>query len=195
MNINERIKGIKEYFNLFNVTEEGSYVLVTFGKKWIVPNDVYTHIRRGKTNKAEGQYYFMADTDVDPSDIFDAVEYVIDYNKELIAKSELFAIKIKELQTIFEEESLETLNTLEFVFSTDDIPYTSVSFDKKNEEKNVSTFPDANKSMMKNHDATREKAKEKTKDKDNDKGKDKVNKANSILSIAKDIKKEENGVV
>ena len=46
--------------------------------------------------------------------IFEMIDDVITYNVELEEKVKLFQIKVAELKALFTEESIETLNTLEF---------------------------------------------------------------------------------
>lgn len=117
MNINERIRKIGKYFRLFNMTDEGSYVLVQFDSKWVVPTDCsdIVTIRAEKGSK----YYFIADASVDLDVIFDVIDEVILLNKEAMEKNNLFLEKISELKEIFETTELSTLKKLTFVFEDD----------------------------------------------------------------------------
>jgi hypothetical protein len=117
MNIKERIANLGTYFHSMNVAAENGiiYVLVQFPKGWGCSETTeYNFNVKSVQDETPGFFYFFADLEVGFDKIFDAIEYNINFNKEAQAKVNLLRTKIEELKTIFEEEDIDTLNTLEF---------------------------------------------------------------------------------
>lgn len=125
MNISERIKRIRGYFRFLNVTEDASYILVSFPDTWEVPNSMDDGAIQTKRDK-QG-YYFAIDGSDDIDTLFESIESVIEYNKDMEQKAELLIKKIQELKEIFETEELDKLNKMEFSFGT-----SNFQFKKKN---------------------------------------------------------------
>lgn len=119
MDIKERIENIKEYFYSMNVAADNGiiYVLVQFPKGWAC-SEVTEHNFGVKTVRDDNPdfYYFFADLTLGFDKVFDAIEYNILFNKEAQAKVSLLREKVEELKTIFENEDIETLKTLEFKY-------------------------------------------------------------------------------
>lgn len=119
MNIKERIKSLGTYFSSMNIAAENNiiYVLVNFPHGWTC-SEVTEHNFNVKTarDEAPGFFYFFADMEVGFDNIFDAIEYNIKFNEDAQAKVALLRNKIEELKNIFEQEDIQTLETLEFKF-------------------------------------------------------------------------------
>lgn len=119
MNIKERIKRLGTYFNSMNIAAENNiiYVLVSFPQGWGC-SEVTEHNFNVKTVRDEnpGYFYFFADMEIGFDKVFDAIEYNIKFNEDAQAKVALLRNKIEELKNIFEQEDIQTLETLEFKF-------------------------------------------------------------------------------
>lgn len=117
MDISERIENLKPYFVGFNVMaqDDASYVLMRFPGNWALPDentikDVYlTEI----APRQEG-VYFLTELKNGTEKLFDCVEFVIKYNKNIEERKYLLQAKIKELTKLFASEDLEALKTLTF---------------------------------------------------------------------------------
>lgn len=117
MNIKERIEKLGAYFKSMNVASENNiiYVLVEFPKGWACSElTEYNFNVKAAMDEIPGLFYFFADMEVGFDKIFDAIEYNILFNEEAQSKVSLLRKKIEELKTIFENEDIKTLETLEF---------------------------------------------------------------------------------
>lgn len=117
ININEKIKNIGDYFLGMNVAEGFIYITVKFPDGWKISNRLEEKydVKAIKTENEIG-YYFFTSMDVGFEKIFDAIEDTISFNEVAILKQELFIKKVKELQTLFENEPLDVLETIEFKY-------------------------------------------------------------------------------
>ena len=123
MDISERIKNLKPYFVSFNVMAEddASYVLMRFPDNWVLPDakmlrDVYlTEIAQ-----REAGIFFLTEIANGTEKLFDCVEFVVKYNKNIEERKYLLSAKIKELTKLFASAELEQLKSLKFVM--DEVP-------------------------------------------------------------------------
>ena len=115
--INEKIKNISEYFMGMNVAEGFIYVTVKFPSDWKVSSRLEEKydVKAIKTENDLG-YYFFTSMDVGFDKLFAAIEDTISFNEVPQLKQELFIVKIKELQAIFEDEPIDVLETIEFKY-------------------------------------------------------------------------------
>lgn len=132
MDISKSIERIKGYFKFLNVTDDASYILVKFPDTWEVPST----LEDGdvQTKKDKNGYYFVIDGTDRIDVLFESIESVIDYNKDMEQKAELLVKKIRELKELFETEDLDKLNKMEFSFEKDTFPLLPKK--GKSEEKN-----------------------------------------------------------
>lgn len=118
MDLSERIEKIKPFFISFNVVaeESASYAIVRFPEGWVVP-DKKAMKENFKVEIAHqgGCLYFVTEIANGSESIFDAIDYVISFNKQLAATKELFDQKKEELRKLFMSEPLERLKNLRFV--------------------------------------------------------------------------------
>ena len=117
MNINEKIKELNGYFLGMNVAEGFIYITVRFPDEWKISsriNEKYD-VKAVKTENELG-YYFFTSMEVGFENVFSAIEDTIEFNEMAILKQELFLEKIHELQTIFEDEPIDVLKTIEFKY-------------------------------------------------------------------------------
>lgn len=178
MALNDRINKIKEYIISFNVVlEEGaSYLLVRLPDKWVVPdkNALKENFKVEVGETSEGSHLFATELDNGTDCLFDCVDYVIDFNKNVEARKALFSKKIEELSRLFAEEELPTLMRLEFTFPTE----------KKEAKKAAATKKTKNASVKKSAPEKTEKPVEVAPKKEEVK---KNNNESGLLSLAKTI--------
>lgn len=138
MNIQERINNLGDYFKGMQVSSENGiiYVTVQFQKGWAC-SEVTEHNFGVKAVQDEtpGIFFFFTDMEVGFDKVFDAIEYNIKFNEEAQAKVNLLREKIEELRTIFENEDIDILKTLEFKY-------------KKKSPKTVKTKKNNNKPVI-----------------------------------------------
>jgi hypothetical protein len=117
MALSDRIAKIKPFFVNFNVdsAEGASVLLVKLPQGWQVPNTVERDFGVQTAARQEGTY-FVIELDKGTDVLFDAVDFVIEFNHSIIEKSELLKEKINELKEIFIKNPMEKLKTLEFIF-------------------------------------------------------------------------------
>lgn len=115
----ERIDKIKEYFVAFNIAEGISYIKVKFPKKWEIPNvDILKeNFKVSIAEESDGDFYFFSELTNGIDNVFDAVDFVVDFNKDLEAKTQLFTEKINELKELFSTKCLSDLQHLEIVIN------------------------------------------------------------------------------
>lgn len=143
MDLKKRIESIGVYFSTFNVNDGIIYILVNFPSNWIIEGVVANEdVTIAPTNDG---FYFYGNLEIGTDAIFDAIETVIAYNKEIEKKKLLLAEKIKELEALFIAEPVERLEKLTFIFDKKPKkPRVEVKQDetaepvKNNEENNVS---------------------------------------------------------
>ena len=117
MALQDRIEAIKPIFRGFNIdAKEGvSVLLVKFPSGWQIPDSTVdtfgVHIETYK----EG-VYFMSEIESGIDSLFDAVDFVMNFNQSIIEKGEILKEKIEELKKLFVSEPVERLKSLRFVF-------------------------------------------------------------------------------
>lgn len=117
MDVNERIKNVGKYFAMFNVHDGVVCVGVRFPDKWTL-FDVQTICDEFgiQIKLKDGVTFFLCDIDDGFEPVFDAVDFIVEQNKSLEEKTNLLKQKVDELRTLFEQEPLEKLKTLQFTF-------------------------------------------------------------------------------
>ena len=119
MGIKERIDNLGVYFDSMNLSSENGiiYIRVKFPKGWGCSElTEYNYNTKCVQDEMPGFFYFFADMEVGFDKVFDAIEYNIKFNEEAQAKVNLLREKIEELKTIFENEDINTLKTLEIKY-------------------------------------------------------------------------------
>jgi hypothetical protein len=117
MDVNERIKNVGKYFAMFNVHDGVVCVGVRFPDKWTL-FDIQTICDEFniQIKSKDGVAFFLCDINDGFDPVFDAVDFIIEQNKSLEEKTNLLKQKVEELRILFEQESLDKLKTLQFVF-------------------------------------------------------------------------------
>lgn len=134
----KRIEKINQYFNDFKVCDGLVFISVDFSKKWQVPsNELLDEMFKVKyVNKNDGTgYYFFSPIENGMYNVFDAVDFTIEFNLNLEAKTMLLQEKIEELKKLFTELPIEILKTLEFKYSEKKPKNTR----KNNKKKNINS--------------------------------------------------------
>lgn len=117
MDINNRIKKLGDFFQKMNIAEGIIFVSVVFPNDWQMNTSVAEKLGVKIMNTEDGKgYYFATKIENGFTPVFDAIDKVIEFNEVAGIKKVLFLEKIKELQVIFEEESLDVLQTIEFKY-------------------------------------------------------------------------------
>ena len=117
MDINDRIRNVGEYFAVFNVHDGAVCVGVRFPDKWtLFDAETICNEFRVQIKVKDGTTFFLCDINDGFDPVFDAVDFIIEQNKALEEKTSLLREKVEELRTLFEQESLDRLRTLQFVF-------------------------------------------------------------------------------
>lgn len=135
----KRIEKITTFFKGFNITDGIAYVVVSFPKTWQIPSgEVLSTEFKVSVAEDEGGTYFFTQYTNGIELVFDAVDFVIEFNRDLELKTNLFKEKMDELKRIFMSESLETLKTLKIEFKQ----ATKKTSRKKNVSKKVNKVDD-----------------------------------------------------
>ena len=120
MDLKYRIDKLRPYFISFQVVaeESASYAVVRFPQGWKIPdiNALKANFKIELAPTNTGGYLFAAEISNGTEGIFDAIDYVVDFNKKVEERSGLLEAKIKELAGLFASETLEKLKTLKFTF-------------------------------------------------------------------------------
>ena len=109
----KRIEKISSFFKGFNITDGIAYIYVVFPNTWQLPNSAVLsdNFKASIASDDSGVYFFTQYTNgIDL--IFDAVDFVIEFNRDLEAKTALFKEKVEELKSLFTTETTEALSTL-----------------------------------------------------------------------------------
>lgn len=116
----KRIEKINQYFNDFKVCDGLVFISVDFPKKWQIPsNELLEEMFKTKyVNKNDGTgYYFFSPIENGIYNVFDTVDFTIEFNLNLEEKTKLLQEKTEELKKLFVELPIETLKTIEFKYS------------------------------------------------------------------------------
>ena len=116
--LQDRIVKISDYFKGIRV-DGGLYIVnVEYKNGWSAfgSSDGKIKIAQNENNLNEWFYYTkMSDSNID--EIFDLIDETIEFNENIRKKIELLKLKVEELKALFDAESLDRLETLEFVFN------------------------------------------------------------------------------
>lgn len=127
----ERIKSITKYFVEFRVVDDAEYIKVRFPDKWVIDAELCVG-SVGIQKDKDGYYFVFSDADDGFDVLFDTIDNIILFNKEIEEKTELLIQKANELKGMFEDYPLEKLKTLKFTF--DDSPKKKRGTKKKKED-------------------------------------------------------------
>ena len=115
MTLQERLVALAPYNAGFNIYDNQFVINITYVDNWVVVEpDKDSNIMLTKDLGNENLYYYIAPMSVSFDTIFDLVDMTINYNVELQEKVVFFKEKVNELKTLFANEDLESLKTLEF---------------------------------------------------------------------------------
>lgn len=124
MGIDERIESISEYMLGFVYNGKEIVVNVKLPKEWDPLKDIIKEKLGVKiepiAESPKGEYHFWVLKDAGFHIVFDAIEFVIKFNKTTQQKIKLLGEKYRELQKIFQDNNIETLETIEFSYTVKD---------------------------------------------------------------------------
>lgn len=127
MNLNDRIEASKPYFLQFQILaeEDAIYVIAKFPQSWTIPDtDALKKSYNVEIAPVNGAVCFATEIKNGTDCVFDALDYVIKFNKCVEERKELLINKVNELKTLFASEELEKLKTLVFTFEEPKKPKT-----------------------------------------------------------------------
>ena len=119
MNINERIEKIRPYFVVFNISaeEDAAYVVVKFPPSWSIPDtNALLETYKVQTAPMENGMCFATEIKNGAECVFDAIDYIVEFNKRIEERRGLLQEKLEEFKKLFATEPLDRLKTLKFVF-------------------------------------------------------------------------------
>lgn len=107
------IEKLKNNIEGISITKEGHYIVaVKLKPEWNKFDGKKVVFTKNSTMEA----FVGEESSVVLDTILEHIQYVIDVNIENEAKTELFNVYYKEMETLFKETSLDKLKTLEFMF-------------------------------------------------------------------------------
>ena len=114
----DKLKQHKEFIGAFNMDENAiACIALNIPKEWDVLGDVTKKHFNVETVQRDGVTYLLVDTNTDDIELlFDAIDYIASFNRDVEKKKQLLAVKAKELSELFANESYEKLSTIQFVF-------------------------------------------------------------------------------
>lgn len=136
----KRIEKINNYFNDFKVSDGFVFISVTFPKKWQIPsNELLDEMFKVKcVNKNDGSgHYFFTHIDNGMYNVFDSVDFTIDFNLSIEEKTNLLQEKIEQLKSLFVDLPIEVLRTIEFKYSVNQPKKSRKNTKKKDKIENI----------------------------------------------------------
>ena len=119
MNLNDRIERTKPYFLQFQVLaeEDALYAVARFPENWTIPDkNALKSTYKVEYAPMNNGVCFVTELKNGAECVFDALDYVIKFNKCVEERKELLIAKVNELKDLFAKEDLEKLKRLTFVF-------------------------------------------------------------------------------
>jgi hypothetical protein len=115
MDWENRLKQLNGYDISFEIKQGYYHIAIVYENGWDILSPENESIYLEERN---GVYHYIAAIDsVKIEDIFNVIDATIEYNMDLQKKLILFKEKTEELQTLFANEDLETLQTIQFTFN------------------------------------------------------------------------------
>lgn len=142
--LQDRITNLGTYFRGIESYNDALIVKVLFPEKWGVYDSADGTIKTVKSEDTVNEYFYYGDShEVDLETIFDLIDETIEMNKSVLKKIELLRNKVEELKELFDNKSLQELETLKFVTEKPKTPkakkkYTRKKKSSQNEEKTPS---------------------------------------------------------
>ena len=133
-NIQERINSLRPNVISFRFGSNGMPIIdAVFKKGWKIPQiqGIEASLAEEKNN-----YYmiFAKENHIGIDELLDFVQYVKEYNRERELKHVLYQTKLAELKDLFKNESLTTLETLQFITNIPKIEEDESSYDETDDE-------------------------------------------------------------
>ena len=118
--IQKRLNDLQPYVAGIRFVTGLPVIDVVFKEGWTVPE---SKIVQKERSEQDPNYYmfYTQNENIGFDELLDYVEEIIKINIEREVKHELLKIKVKELQILFKENTLEKLNTLKFVLGKENL--------------------------------------------------------------------------
>lgn len=117
MELNDMIAKLGSRFKKMNIAEGIIFLTVDFPKEWKINEKIINNYNVKVMPTEDGiGYYFAAPLKVGLDNVYKSIEETITFNEVAGIKKALFIEKVNELQSIFEEEPLDVLQTIEFKY-------------------------------------------------------------------------------
>lgn len=115
MEIKDFFEKLSEFNVEFKMIDGWYVVLINFPSKWEIIESENENIKHSVSN--DKRHVYLGEINkVDIGEIYQLLVETIKLNKENALKVQLFQEKIKELQQLFGEETLDRLKTIHFTF-------------------------------------------------------------------------------
>ena len=139
--LQDEIMKFGDFFKGIERFNDALIVKVVFPSKWQVFSSKDGKIKPAQGNDVEGEYYYYGDnSNVSLDDIFELINATVSINREIEDKVALLVEYRKKLDKVFEENSIDTLKTLEFTFDkTKSKPKRKRKYTKKKVEESAET--------------------------------------------------------
>ena len=140
MNIDEKLKDIKDYFVSLSYGDGIPMIEVKFQDKWAVPKSNVIGVQKYPNHP--NRYLFYTEHDeILVDDMIDYIKEIIKTNIEREQKYLLLKSKIMELQQFFGEHSLKDLEKLTFTIEEDKMDFSELSIPMKQEQSDEEISP------------------------------------------------------
>ena len=109
-----KLKELNDYNIAFEIKQGYYHISLVFDEGWdvLIPDNESIYVEQ-----RNGVYHYIALIgSVSIEELFKAINETIEYNMDMQRKLQLFKEKTIELQEIFANESLETLQTIKFIY-------------------------------------------------------------------------------
>lgn len=136
-NVQDRLIKLSPYNPGFNLYSGQIIIHVTYKPNWRILESYDEAVKIARDDNGQYTYFYYASSDTDFNRIFDVIDTTVKFNNEAELKRQLLVQKINELQTMFESEDLETLQTLEFKMKKKKIKSTKVKNETNIETTNL----------------------------------------------------------
>lgn len=118
--IQKRLNDLQPYVVGIRFVSNIPVIDVVFKENWQVPDSTIVHKERSEQDP--NYYYFYTEKEnIGADELLDYVEEIIKINIEREVKQELLKVKVKELQLLFRENSLDKLKNLKFVLGKENL--------------------------------------------------------------------------
>lgn len=143
-----KLKELNDYNIAFEIKQGYYHISLVFDEGWdvLIPDNENIYVEQ-----RNGVYHYIALIgSVSIEELFKAINETIEYNMDMQRKLQLFKEKTIELQEIFANESLETLQTIKFIYGEQAETKTSTEKKKRGRKPKAKSKETKKKQEVKN---------------------------------------------